>query len=145
MLIQDWFKRNCYWKRRLHNFCQRLVLFLFPLLPVASHFNQNSQLNSFLKTNTTLGEVLYTHMQIHAEHNDTMITTRQSFRKIYLSLYLKGLCVRGSWRLNRTAIYWPSLLWPSALCLSHSPGLLNQRQGTQLSAECCHQRVWSPN
>ena len=28
-------------------------------------------------------------------------------RKIYLSLYLKGLCVRGSWRLNRTATYWP--------------------------------------
>ena len=35
--------------------------------------------------------------------------------------------VRGSWRPNRTAIYWPPLLWPSALCLSHSPGLLNQR------------------
>ena len=50
----------------------------------------------------------------------------QSFRKIYLSLYLKGLCVRGSWRLNRTATYWPSLLWPSA-SLSHSPGLLNRR------------------
>ena len=31
----------------------------------------------------------------------------QSFRKIYLSLYLKGLCVRGSWRPNRTATYWP--------------------------------------
>ena len=30
----------------------------------------------------------------------------QSFRKIYLSLYLKGLCVRGSWRLNRTTTYW---------------------------------------
>ena len=35
--------------------------------------------------------------------------------------------VRGSWRLNRTAIYWPPLLWPSALCLSRSPGLLSQR------------------
>ena len=31
----------------------------------------------------------------------------QFFRKIYLSLYLKGLCVRGSWRPNRTATYWP--------------------------------------
>ena len=29
--------------------------------------------------------------------------------------------VRGSWRPNRTAIYWPPLLWPSALCLSRSP------------------------
>ena len=36
----------------------------------------------------------------------------QFFRKIYLSLYLKGLCVRGSWRPNRTATYWPSFLWP---------------------------------
>ena len=35
--------------------------------------------------------------------------------------------VRGSWRPNRTAIYWPPLLWPSALCLSRSPGLLNRR------------------
>ena len=44
----------------------------------------------------------------------------QFLRKIYLSLYLKGF-ERGrkrftvwvmSWRLNRTAIYWPPLLWP---------------------------------
>ena len=35
--------------------------------------------------------------------------------------------MRGSWRPNRTAIYWPPLLWPSALCLSRSPGLLNRR------------------
>ena len=35
----------------------------------------------------------------------------------------------GSWRPNRTAKYWPPLLWPSALCFSHSPGLLNQRPG----------------
>ena len=39
----------------------------------------------------------------------------------------QGLHVRGSWRPNRTAIYWPPLLWPSALCLSRSPGLLNRR------------------
>ena len=35
--------------------------------------------------------------------------------------------MRGSWGPNRTAIYWPPLLWPSALCLSRSPGLLNRR------------------
>ena len=47
---------------------------------------------------------------------------------MYLSLYCKGskrvtqgFTVRGSWRPNRTAIYWPPLLWPSALCLSRSP------------------------
>ena len=38
-----------------------------------------------------------------------------------------GFTVRGSLRPNRTAIFWPPLLWPSALCLSCSPGLLNQR------------------
>ena len=49
-------------------------------------------------------------------HTHACITTQwrratQFFRKIYLSLYLKGLCVRGSWRPNRTATYWPPLLW----------------------------------
>ena len=42
--------------------------------------------------------------------------------------------MRGSWRPNRTAIYWPPLLWPSALCLSRSPGLLNRRPGGLLSS-----------
>ena len=46
------------------------------------------------------------------------------------------MCVRGSWRRNRTATYWPSLLWLSVLCLSRSPGQLNRRPGAQLSAEC---------
>ena len=46
---------------------------------------------------------------------------------MYLSLYYKGskrvtqgLCVRGSWRSNITAIFWPPNLWLSALCLSRS-------------------------
>ena len=74
---------------------------------------------------------------------------------MYLSFYCKGLkrvtqgfTVRGSWRQNRTAIYWPPLLWPSALCLSHSPGLLNRRpRGSAFcwvlafSTTSCHQRV----
>ena len=68
-----------------------------------------------------------------------------SFRKIYLSLYLKSLCVRGRWRPNRTATYWPPLLWPSAF-LSRSPGLLNRRPGgpalcwvLAFSTASCHQ------
>ena len=32
-----------------------------------------------------------------------------------------GSTVRGSWRSNRTAIFWPPLLWPSTLCLFRSP------------------------
>ena len=42
--------------------------------------------------------------------------------------------VRGSWRPNRTATFWPPLLWPSALCLSCSPGLLNRWPGGSLFA-----------
>ena len=55
---------------------------------------------------------------------------------MYLSLYCKGLkkftqglCVRGSWRPNRNCNILTPLLCLSALCLSHSPGLLNRRPG----------------
>ena len=51
-------------------------------------------------------------------------------------------------RENRTAIYWPPLLWPSALYLSRSPGLLNWRLGGSafcwvlaFSTTSCHQWV----
>ena len=46
---------------------------------------------------------------LHTQHNnndDTIKTSDTVLRKIYLSLYLKVLCVRGSWRPNRTATYW---------------------------------------
>ena len=55
---------------------------------------------------------------------------------MYLSFYCKGskrvtqdFTVRGSWRPKRTAIYWPPLLWPSALCLSRSPDAQPEAQG----------------
>ena len=64
-------------------------------------------------------------MHMHAEHNDTIKTSDTVLRKIYLSLYMKGLCVRGSCWPNRTATYWPPLLWPSVF-LSRSPGQLNR-------------------
>ena len=72
-------------------------------------------------------------MQNH--NDDTIKPTTQFFKKIYLSLYLKGLCVRGSWRPNRTATHWLPLLWPSTF-LSRSPGLLNRGPGAP-SAGCC--------
>ena len=87
--------------------------------------------------------MLYSHMQIHtyiyAQHHDDTInkqTQEDFFRKIYTSHFIVrvrkgysiGFTVRGSWRPNRTSIFWPPpLLWPSALCLSRSPGLLNRR------------------
>ena len=63
---------------------------------------------------------------MHSHNDDTIKTSDTVLRKIYLSLYLKRLCVRGSWRPNRTATFWPALLWPSGF-LSCSPGLLNRR------------------
>ena len=72
---------------------------------------------------------LHLHAHPYAEHNDDTIKTSNTvLRKIYLALYLKGLCVRGSWRPNRTATYWPLLYWPSVF-LSRSPGLLNRGPG----------------
>ena len=86
--------------------------------------------------------VLYTHMHIHTciymqkelqRHNDKG-RAKSSLEKYIPLTYFKaskrvtqGFTVRGSWRPNRTAIYWPLLLWSSALCLSRSPGLLNRR------------------
>ena len=81
-------------------------------------------------------------------HIDAIIKTSEDFfKKIYLSLYLQGLCVRGSWRPNGRATYWPPLLWPSALSFSCCPGLLNRKPGGPLcwvrafSTASCHQRV----
>ena len=74
-------------------------------------------------------------------HTDAMIMTQEDFfiKYMYLSLYCKGskrvtqcLRVRGSWKPNRTAIFWPPLLWPSTLCLSRSPAQLNRRPSSQL-------------
>ena len=48
----------------------------------------------------------HTHMQMHAEHNNnTMKTSDKVLNKKMPLTLLKGLCVRGSWRLNRTATY----------------------------------------
>ena len=60
--------------------------------------------------------------------------------------------VRGSWRSNRTAIYWPPLLWPSALCLYRSPGVLNRRPRSPalcwmmaFFTASYQQLLWTPN
>ena len=74
-------------------------------------------------------------MQNH--NKDTTKTTTQSFRKIYLSLYLKGLCVRGSWIPNRPATYWPPQSYGHQRCVSLVLwGCSTGGLGSQLSAEC---------
>ena len=51
------------------------------------------------------------------KHNDAIKTSGHSSLEKYTSNFIwkgsKGLCVRGSWRLNRTATYWPPLFWLS--------------------------------
>ena len=78
-----------------------------------------------------------THMQMYAEHNDTMINTSDTvLRKIYLSLDLKGLFVRGSWRPNRTATYWPPHSYGHQRFFPVLQGCSTRGPGAQLSAGC---------
>ena len=59
--------------------------------------------------------------------------------------------MRGSWRPNRTEIFWPLLLWPSTLCLSRSPDALPEALGSTLMGAgffftaSYQQLLWSPN
>ena len=79
---------------------------------------------------------LYIYTHICWIHIDAMNKDERSFSKKCTSHFICNVCVWegvGDW--TKTAIYWPSLLWPSALCLSLSPGLLNRRPGA-LSAGC---------
>ena len=96
-------------------------------------------------------EVLYSHiinMLIYTciymlnnsqQHNDKDGRRKTSFTK-YLPLTLfvrfekvtQGLRVRGSWRPNRTEIFWPPLLWPSMLCRSRSPDAQPEALGSTL-------------
>ena len=69
----------------------------------------------FVWSNFNFMHMLYGHiinMHIYTYtcriHIDAITKTSDTvLRKIYLSLYLKGLCVRGSGRPSRTATYWP--------------------------------------
>ena len=77
---------------------------------------------------------LYTHIihiPMHAEYILTQwIRRAKSSLKKYTSHFIwKVVCVRGSWRPNRTATYWSPLSWPSVLCLSRSPDAQLESQG----------------
>ena len=52
--------------------------------------------------------------------------------------------MRGSWKPNRTVIYWPPLLWPSALCLSRSPDSQTEARGPTLLGAGFLCRILSP-
>ena len=65
-------------------------------------------------------------------HIDAIIKTSEDFKKIYLSLYLKGLRVRGSWRPNKDCNILTSPVPPDiAVCHSRSLGCLTGDLGAQ--------------
>ena len=78
----------------------------------------------------------YKHICMRNHNNDTIKTNDTVLRKIYLSLYLKGLCVRGSWRPNRTATYWTHSYGHQRF-FPVLQGCSTGGPGTQLSAGCC--------
>ena len=89
-------------------------------------------------------------MQKHIQYKDERT---EFFRKIYLSLYLKrfervtkGFTVwEVSWRLNRTASYWPPTLMAITAFLSRSPGLLNRGpRGPASLRHVPHSSIFSP-
>ena len=87
--------------------------------------------------------LLYCHLLIHAEiyiyiyiyiyildtyRRNDKDTGRLLYRNMYLLIYCKGskrlfkVCVwEGAGDRTETSIFWPPLLWPATLCLSHSP------------------------
>ena len=75
-------------------------------------------------------------MSMQNHNNDTIKTSDTVLRKIYLSLYLKGLCVRGSWRLNRTATYWPPTLMAISVSFPFSLAVQAGVWGPSLSGTC---------
>ena len=75
--------------------------------------------------------VVYSYADSCRIHIDAMNKDeRKFFKKIYLSLYLKGcVCERELETEQRLQYIDPHSYGPSALCLSRSPGLPNRRPG----------------
>ena len=84
--------------------------------------------------------MLYSHNQLYKHiciwnQNDTIKTSDTVLRKIYLSLCLKGLCVR-SWRRNRTATNWPHHSYGHQPFFPVLQSCSTGDPGAQLSAGC---------
>ena len=117
-------------------------------------FNQRDDI--LILNGSSLKLVLYCHLQ---HHNDTINKqTQEDFFNKYVPLTLfvrfekviQGFTVRGSWRPNRTEIFWPPLFWPSTLCLSRSPDAQPEALGPLcwvlvFFTASYQQLLWSPN
>ena len=70
-------------------------------------------------------------------HNDDTIKTSETVPKKNIPLtFLKALWVRGSWRPNRTATYWPPLYWPKPHFYPFSWAAQPGAWGPSLSETC---------
>ena len=108
----------------------------------------------FLLYTHIINMLIYTYTYICGIHKNAMNKDERSLllKNMYLSLYCK-VCV-WEWVGDRTELPYidSQLLWPSALCLSRSLGLLLNRRlggpaslGHVLLPASSHQLVWSPN
>ena len=91
---------------------------------------------------------LYKHICMRNHSNDTIIDERRHFfRKIYLSFYMKGLCVRGSWRPNKNCnILTPTLMAISVVSFSFSRVAQREARGhSSLQGAGFLYRISSPN
>ena len=92
---------------------------------------------------------LYKHICMW-NHTDAIKTSDTVLLKIYLSLYLKGLCVRGSWRPNRTETYWPptliaiSVSFPFSCAAQPEVRGPSSLRGAVFSTASFLQLIWSP-
>ena len=88
-------------------------------------------------------------------NNDTIKTSDTVFRKIYLSLYLKGFCVRGSWTRTELQHIDPHSIGHNRISFPFSLAAQLEAWGPSLSGTCSSiqhllsnssdpQLIWSP-
>ena len=111
-------------------------------MPFSKKWNISIQQKRYL-TQNKWGYITYSYIDACRNIFNTIKTSgHSSLEKIYLSLNSKGLrkvlLWEVSWRLSRTATYWPPpTLLATAVFLSRSPELLNRGTGGPASAWTC--------
>ena len=114
-----------FWHEITYHHHHHVVLLARISLTLSRHFSL-----SFITSGRSSGlHSVLSHCHLH-HHNDTIIKTQEDFfinicTSHFIVRVRKGLlkfCVReGAGDRTETSIFWPLLLWPSALCLSCSP------------------------
>ena len=88
---------------------------------------------------------IWTCVAVSISDDDNHYTTGTSSHTSTPRTLLKGLCVRGSCKLNRTATYWPPLLWPYQRFFPILLGCSTGGLGTQpLLGHASHSIIFTP-